>query len=72
MHGTRDAGALWEAAYTKVLIDIGFKQGAASSCCFEHEAWDIVLVVHGDDFTAMGTDESLDRYEKGNGGRVRV
>ena len=24
MYGTRDAGALWESTYTRVLLDIGF------------------------------------------------
>ena len=39
MYGTRDAGALWEATYTKILLDLGFKQGLASPCCFHHADW---------------------------------
>ena len=65
MYGTRDAGAIWEATFTAKLLEMGFKQGAASPVCFHHEKWGISLVVHGDDFTALGTDEMLQRYEDG-------
>ena len=63
MYGTRDAGAIWEETYTKVLLDMGFTQGLASPCTFRHDAWGIALVIHGDDFTALGTDAALDRYQ---------
>ena len=65
MYGTRDAGEIWEACYTDALIAMGFTQGLASSCCFDHAKWGVSVVVHGDDFTALGTDEGLDHYEKG-------
>ena len=65
MYGTRDAGAIWEQCFADCLVQLGFQQGAASPCCFHHPAWEVSVVVHGDDFTALGTDESLDKYEKG-------
>ena len=65
MYGTRDAGAPWESTFTKVLLELGFKQGVASPCCFRHDLWKVQLAVHGDDFTAVGTDQALDLYEKG-------
>ena len=65
MYGTRDAASLWEGAYTQALLDMGFEQGAASPCCFFHRIWNVSCVVHGDDFTALGTAESLDLYEAG-------
>ena len=65
MYGTRDAGAIWEQCYVDCLIGLGFKQGVASPCCFEHKEWGVSVVVHGDDFTALGTDESLNLYEAG-------
>ena len=65
MYGTRDAGAIWEQCYVDCLINLGFSQGVASPCCFYHEKWGISVVVHGDDFTALGTDEALDLYEAG-------
>ena len=42
---------------------MGFVSGAASPCCFHHPDRDISVVVHGDDFTAMGLDADLDYYE---------
>ena len=68
MYGTRDAGAIWEQCYTQCLLDLGFTQGVASPCCFVHSDWDVSVVVHGDDFTALGTPDGLDKYEKGMAG----
>jgi hypothetical protein len=65
MYGTRDAGSIWEGCYTKCLVDLGFEQGVASPCCFKHPKWNVSVVVHGDDFTALGTPEGLDLYESG-------
>ena len=65
MYGTRDAGSIWEGCYTKCLVDLGFEQGVASPCCFKHPTWNVSVVVHGDDFTALGTPEGLDLYEAG-------
>ena len=65
MYGTRDAGAIWEGCYTDCLVNMGFTQGAASPCCFTHHAWGVSVVVHGDDFTALGTPTGLNLYEAG-------
>ena len=62
-YGTRDAGAIWEETFAGALVAIGFERGAASACCFYHTAKDIAIVVHGDDFTALGEDEDLNWYE---------
>ena len=63
VYGTRDAGRLWEDAYTQVLEEAGFTTGSANPCVFHHKVRDISLVVHGDDFTAVGNDKDLDWYE---------
>jgi hypothetical protein len=60
MYGTRDAAKRWEETYTQHLLDLGFKQGRASPCCFTHSTRDIQCVVHGDDFTFLGDDVDLD------------
>ena len=65
MYGTRDAGAIWETCYVDCLVGLGFVQGVGSPCCFWHPTWEISVVVHGDDFSALGTDEMLDKYEAG-------
>ena len=63
VYGTRDAGSIWEDVYRAALEDIGFESGIASPCCFVHRARGLSVVVHGDDFTALGTDPELDWYE---------
>ena len=65
MYGTRDAGAIWESCYASCLTKLGFIQGKASPCCFSHPVWDVNVVVHGDDFTALGNASGLDKFEKG-------
>ena len=42
---------------------LGFSQGLACPCIFVQESKDIVVTVHGDDFTAVGPKSSLDWYE---------
>ena len=64
MYGYRDSGSIWEDVYTQTLTSMGVVQGAASPCCFYHPTWDVAVVVHGDDFTALGTQESLNPCEK--------
>ena len=56
VYGTRDAGSIWEDVYRSALEAMGFKSGVASPCCFTHKARGLSIVVHGDDFTALGTD----------------
>ena len=53
LYGTRDAAQSWEKECTNTLIEAGFVQGQASTCVFRHEANNIDIVVHGDDFTAF-------------------
>ena len=65
IYGTRDAGAIWQSCYASCLIKLGFFQGGASPCCFTHPLWEVSVVVHGDDFTALGTSAGLDLFEKG-------
>ena len=64
VYGTRHAGKLWEDTYTQALEHSGFTTGMANPCVFYHRVKDITIVAHGDDFTALGTDDDLDWYEK--------
>ena len=45
-------------------MNAGFVPGAANPCVFHHEGKGISIVVHGDDFTALGDDDALDWYEQ--------
>ena len=60
MYGTRDAAQHWEEHYSQAHQEIGFEQGMASTCVFVHKTRNIVVVIHGDDFTALGYDKDLD------------
>ena len=62
-YGTRDAGAIWEDCYRLALEGMGFISGSASPCCFHHPSRGISIVVHGDDFTALGLQKDLDWYQ---------
>ena len=64
VYGTRDAGMIWEETYSQALIDMGFRRGLASPCCFHNSALQVSVVIHGDDFTALGPREGLVAYEK--------
>ena len=59
MYGTRDAALNWSAEYTEVLRQDGYRQGTANPCLFVHPTTDVAIMVHGDDFIAVGTDQHL-------------
>ena len=63
VYGTKDAGKIWEDAYTQLLSNMGFVAGAAKPCISYHKAKGTFIVVHGGDFTALGNDDVLDWYE---------
>ena len=63
VYGTRDAGAIWEDCYRNALEDMGFISGVASPCCFVRKTNGLSVVVHGDDFTIIGTDPQLDWFQ---------
>jgi len=60
LYGTRDAPALWERFLASQLEALGFIRGQANPCLFRHSTRDLIVVVHGDDFTFAGVDEDLE------------
>ncbi len=61
MYGTRDAALNWEWEYTEFMTKQGgFKKGRASPCIFKNEEKGMCAVIHGDDFTILGSEEDLD------------
>lgn len=62
VYGTRDKP--WQDTYTQALGHNGFTTGMANPCVFLHRVKDMTIVVHGDGFTALGTDADLDWYEQ--------
>ena len=64
MYGTRAAADGWQEEYSSTLVSsLGFVQGVSSPCVFRHESRDIVVTVHGDDFTSVGSKLNLDWLE---------
>ncbi len=59
LYGTRDAAMNWASTYTKFLESHGFKTGHGSPCNFCHEERGISMTVHGDDFTATGSEYQM-------------
>ena len=59
LYGTRDAAKNWAQTHTAFLNQIGFETGKGSTCNFHHQKKQIAMTVHGDDFTACGSDQDL-------------
>ena len=71
-----------------MMTEAGFKQGSHSVCALYHAKENVRVVVHGDDFTALGPNKGLDwfrgvmrrrmevkfknRLERGKPGSVRI
>ena len=64
MYGTRDAAANWEAAYTTFLEALSFQRGLSRPCVFHSSKKRIRLMVHGDDFFAIGNRAALEQLRK--------
>ena len=63
MYGTRDAAMNWAAEYGETLKAAGYIQGKVSPCLFHHPIHDVMIMVHGDDFVAVGEPEFLKKTE---------
>ena len=59
MYGTRDAALNWALEYGDTLRATGYEQGKHSPCLFYHKAKRVSIMVHGDDFVAVGSDKQL-------------
>ena len=65
LYGTRDAAQNWEETYTKWLVEeMGFRRGKACPCNFYHEEKDARLVDHGDDFTILADEPTIDWFRQ--------
>ena len=59
MYGTRDAALNWASEYGETLKAAGYRQGRTNPCLFWHKDKKVTVMVHGDDFVAIGNDEDL-------------
>lgn len=70
--GTRDAGALWEDTWYSLPLELGFVRGVACPKCFWHPSKKISLVIHVDDFLALGEEDALRWYEHAVGLKFEI
>ena len=63
LYGTRDAALNWAETCAKVLMAMGYEEGASSSCGFYHREWEFRTVVHGDDFLTEGGVKSCKKMD---------
>ena len=59
MYGTRDAALNWSKEYGDTLRAAGYVQGKHNPCLFFHKVKQVAIMVHGDDFVAVGSDVQL-------------
>jgi hypothetical protein len=59
MYGTRDATMNWSAECTNTLIADGYLQGTSNPCLFKHPDTKVMIMVHVDDFVAVGHEKDL-------------
>ena len=63
MYGTRDAAQNWHEEYAKTLRQAGLERGVANPCLFSSKSKDLSVMVHGDDFVAVGPDAAVKEIE---------
>eukprot|EP00973_Karenia_brevis_P084422 11715629-Karenia_brevis.AAC.1 len=64
MYGAQDAAHIWQGDYTNVLVGGGSQVGKGSTAVFYHSKLDMQLLVHGDDFSALGDEKAHQELEK--------
>ena len=64
MHGTRDAAQNWAEEYSATLLKANYIRGRANPCLFYNENDDCSVMVHGDDFVAVGGKAATDKFKK--------
>ena len=64
MYGTRDAALNWAEAYTSTLKNIGFRRGVGNPCLYYNERTKLSILVHGDDFVAVGDSAGIYKLQK--------
>ena len=59
LYGMRPAGKAWEEHYAQRLREAGFTRGVAAPTLFHCQGSGVRVVVHGDDFTFLGSQAEL-------------
>ena len=64
MYGTRDAALNWHEEYSIKLMAAGYVRGVANPCLFRHKGDNMSVMVHGDDFVAVGPKDATAKLQK--------
>ena len=72
MYGTRDAATNWAAEYTATLIQDGYRRGSSNTCLFYHPISGVSIMVHGDDFVAVGDKNGLKGVREALEGKYKL
>ena len=72
MYGTRDAALNWALEYGDTLRKAGYEQGKSNPCLFHHKKKDVSIMVHGDDFVAVGPNQHLDHVKQTLGEKYKI
>ena len=54
------------------MESLGFSKGKSTPCLFYHEPRNLRVVVYGDDFTVLGSEQELDWFRKQMSKRYEV
>ena len=60
MYGMRPAAQAWEECYSRRMEEVTFKRGIGNAVVFYQGDRDVFVLVHGDDFVAVGEDEDIE------------
>ena len=63
-YGTRDAAMNWQGEVARVILKWGFTRGKYNPCLYWHKGWKVRVLVHGDDFVAVGEEEDVEWFRK--------
>ena len=72
MYGTRDAALNWALEYGSTLCAAGYEQGRSNPCLFYNKKIDVAIMVHGDDFVAVGPDQQLENVSRTLGEKYKI
>ena len=60
LYGTRDAPQIWQSEVRRTLEKVGFRRCALQPSVYIHDAKEILLVIHVDDFLVVASQDALD------------
>ena len=72
LYGTRDAAANFQNEVAKLMKVLGYTQAVYDANLYHHNQHGISVLVHGDDFVAVGGREKVEDFKQQLGKRFTV